>query len=196
MFPIISSFLRVFSCHEVVLNYLKFFLLHQSIWLWKLSFLAYWSIIFIDFQTLNQPGIPGLNPIWFSLVQSLSPVQFFLIPWIAAPGFPVRHQLLELAQTLVHWVGDAINQLVLCHLLLLPSIFSSIKVSSSMSQFFVSGGQSIGASVSASVLPRNIQDWFPLGLTGLISLLSKGLSRFFSNTTVQKHQFFGAQLSL
>ena len=59
-----------------------------------------------------------------------------------------------------------------------------------MTQFFASGGQSIGTSASASVLPMNIQDWFPLGLTGLISLLSKGLSRVFSNTTVQKHQFF------
>ena len=65
-----------------------------------------------------------------------------------------------------------------------------------MSQFFTSGDQSIRASASASVLPMNIQDWFPLGLTGWISLLSKGLSRAFSNTTVQKHQFFGAQLSL
>ena len=64
-----------------------------------------------------------------------------------------------------------------------------------MSQFFTSGGQSIGVSASASVLPMNIQDWFPLGLTGFISLQSKGLSRVFSNTTVQKHQFFGAQLS-
>ena len=65
-----------------------------------------------------------------------------------------------------------------------------------MSQFFALGGQSIGASASASVLPMHIQDWFPLGLTGLISLLSKELSRVFSNTTVQKHQFFSAQLSL
>ena len=64
-----------------------------------------------------------------------------------------------------------------------------------MSQFFTSGGQSIGVSASASVLPMNIQDWFPLGWTGLISLLSKGVSRVFSNTTVQKRQFFGAQLS-
>ena len=65
-----------------------------------------------------------------------------------------------------------------------------------MSQFFASGGQSIGASASASVLPMNTQDWFLLGLTGLISLQSKGFSKFFSNTTVQKHQFFGAQFSL
>ena len=64
------------------------------------------------------------------------------------------------------------------------------------SQFFASGGQDIGAYASASVLPMNIQVWFPLGLNGLISLLSKGLSRVFSNTTVQKHQFFSAQLSL
>ena len=65
-----------------------------------------------------------------------------------------------------------------------------------MSQFFASGGQSIGTSASASILPMNIQGWFPLGLTGLISLQSKGLSRVFSNTTVQKRQFFSAQLSL
>ena len=65
-----------------------------------------------------------------------------------------------------------------------------------VSQFFASGGQSIGASASASVLPMNIQDWFPLGWTGLISLESKGLSSVFSNTTVQKHQFFSAQLSV
>ena len=63
-------------------------------------------------------------------------------------------------------------------------------------QFFTSGGQRIGVSATASILPMNIQDWLPLGLTGWISLQSKGLSRVFSNTTVQKHQFFGAQLSL
>ena len=65
-----------------------------------------------------------------------------------------------------------------------------------MSQFFTSGGQSTGVSASASVLPVNIQDWFPLGWTSWISLQSKGLSRVFSNTTVQKHHFFSAQLSL
>ena len=64
-----------------------------------------------------------------------------------------------------------------------------------MTQFFTSGGQSNGVSASASVLPMNIQDWFPLGWTGWISLQSKGLSTVFSNTTVQKHQFFSAQLS-
>ena len=65
-----------------------------------------------------------------------------------------------------------------------------------VSQHFTSGSQSTGAYTSASVLPMNIQSWFPLGLTGLISLMSKGLSRVFSSTTVWKHQFFGAQPSL
>ena len=91
-----------------------------------------------------------------------------------------------------------------CHTTILPSVvpFSSCLQSFPASgyfprsQFFASGGQSIGVSASASVLPINIQNWFPLGLTGFISLQSKGLSRVFSNTTVQKHQFFGAQLSL
>ena len=78
------------------------------------------------------------------------------------------------------------------------SCLQSFPVSGSflMSWFFASGGQSIGASASASVLPMNIQDWFPLGWTGWSSLQYKGLSRVFSNTTIQKHQFFGAQLSL
>ena len=91
-----------------------------------------------------------------------------------------------------------------CH----PTISSSVILFSSclwsfpasgsfpMSQFFTSGGQSIVVSASASVLPMNTQDWFPLGWTGWISLQAKGLSRVFSNTTVQKHQFFSAPLSL
>ena len=90
-----------------------------------------------------------------------------------------------------------------CH----PTIASSVFLFSScfqffpasgsfpMSQFFASGGQSIGASASTSVLPVNVQDWFPLGWIGCISLQSKGLARVFSNTTVQKHQFFDAQFS-
>ena len=90
-----------------------------------------------------------------------------------------------------------------CHLtisssvILFSSHLQSFPASGSlqMSQFFSSGGQSIGVSASASVLPMNIQDWFPLGLTGWIFLQSIGLSRVFSNTMVQKHQFFSAQLS-
>ena len=85
------------------------------------------------------------------------------------------------------------NSLILC-VPLSPGL-QSFPASGSfpMSYFFASGGQSIGASASASVLQMNIQDWFPLGLTGLISLLSKGLSRVFSSTTIWRHQFFGAQ---
>ena len=90
-----------------------------------------------------------------------------------------------------------------CHPIISPSVvpFSSSlqsfpeSGSYQMSQFFTSGGQSIGVSASASVLPMNIQDWFPIGWNGWVSLLSKGLSRVFSNTTIQKHQFFGTQLS-
>ena len=77
-----------------------------------------------------------------------------------------------------------------CRLLLLPSVFSSIRVFCNE----LTLGQSIGVSASLSVLPMNNQGWFPLGLTGLISLLSKGPLRVFSSTTVQKHQFFGTQL--
>ena len=112
------------------------------------------------------------------------------------PGFPVLHYLPELAQTHVHWVCDAIQTShPLLSPLLLPSIFPSISVFSNES-LFASGGRSIGVSALASVLPMIIQDWFPLQLTGLITLLSKGLSRVFSNTTIQKHHFFSAQPSL
>ena len=88
------------------------------------------------------------------------------------------------------------NYLILCRpLLLLPSAFPSIRVFP-INQLFTSGDQSIGVSGSTSVLPMNTQDWSPLGWTGWISLQFKGISRVFSNTTLQKHQFFGTQLSL
>ena len=101
----------------------------------------------------------------------------------STPGFPVHHQLSEIAQTHVHWVSDAIQP---SHPF---SCLQSFPASGSfpMSQFFTSGGQSTGVSASASILPVNIQDWFPSGLTGLI-LQSKELSRAFSNGTVQKRQ--------
>ena len=112
------------------------------------------------------------------------------------PGLPVHHLLPELAQTHVHQVSDAIQPY---DPLLSPSPpafnLSQHQGSFPMSQFFTSGGQSIGVSALASVLPMNTQDCSPLGWTAWISLQSKGLSRVFSNTTVQKHQFFGAQTS-
>ena len=101
------------------------------------------------------------------------------------PGFPIHHQHLELAQTHVHRVSNAIQLSILCcPLLLLSSIFPSIRVFFLMSQFFASGGQSIGASASTSVLPKIFRTDFLLGLTPLIPLQFKGLSRVFSKTTV------------
>jgi len=106
------------------------------------------------------------------------------------PGFPVLHRLPEFVQTHVHWVSDAIQPSHPLSPTPFPSCPQSFPASGSflMNDLFGSGGQSIGASASASVLPMNIQDWFPLELTGWISLLFKGLSRVFSSTIVQKHQ--------
>ena len=121
----------------------------------------------------------------FSLVTQLCPTLCDPMDW-GTPGLPVHHQLPEFTQTHVHWVGDAIQP---SHplLSLSPHRQQCFPASGSfqISQFFTAGGQSIGVSASTSVLPMNIQDWFPLGWTGWISLLSKGLSRVFSNTTVQ-----------
>ena len=115
---------------------------------------------------------------------------------ILTPGLPVitnsrsLHKLMSIESVMPS------SHLILCRpFLLLPPIPPSIRVFP-ISQLFASGGPSIGVSASASVLPMNTQDWSPLGWTGWISLLSKGLSIVFSNSTVQKHQFFSAQLSL
>ena len=112
------------------------------------------------------------------------------------PGLPVHHQLPESTQTHVHWVGDAIQP---SHPLPSPSP-PALNPSQHQSFFqWVSSShqvaESIGVSASTSVLQMNTQDWSPLGWTGWISLQSKRLSRVFSNTTVQKHQFFSTQLS-
>ena len=109
-------------------------------------------------------------------------------------GFPVLHSLPEFAQIDAHRVDDASNHVIISRSLL--CCLQSFPASGCfpMSQLLTSGGQSIGA--SATVLQMNIRGWFPLGLTDLIPLLFKGLSRVFSNTTVQKHQFFGTQPSL
>ena len=113
------------------------------------------------------------------------------------PGFPALHYLPEFVQTHVHWVGDAIQP---SHLLSCSSPFVfNLSQHQGLSQwvsFFPSGGQSFGVSASASVLPMNIQGWFLLGLTDLISLLSKELSRVFPSTIVKKHLFFSAFPSL
>jgi len=113
----------------------------------------------------------------------------------STPGLPVHHQLLESTQKSIELVMPS-NHLILCRpLLLLPPISPRIRVFFPVSQLFAWGGQSIRVSASALVLPVNTQDWSPLGWTGWIFLQSKGLSRVFSNTMVQRHQFFGTQLS-
>ena len=140
----------------------------------------------------------GNNSVWKkNSVQSLSRVQLFATPWTAA-----RQASLFITNS---WSPP--NPCPLswwCH----PTISSSVVPFSScpqsfpasgsfqMSELFASGGQNIGVSASTSVLPMNTQDWSPLGWTGSISMKFKGPSRVFSNTTVQKHQFFGTQLSL
>ena len=131
----------------------------------------------------------------FSSVQLLSRVWHSEPMNCSTPGLPVHHQHPEFTQTHVHRVSNAIQPL---HPLSSPSPLAPNPPASEsfpMSQLFASGGQKIGVSASASVIPKNIQDWSPLEWTGWISLQSKGHSRVFSNTTVQKHQFFGAQLS-
>ena len=114
----------------------------------------------------------------------------------STPGLPVHHQLPEFTQTHVHRVSDAIQP---SHPLSSPSP-PAVNLSQHQGLFqWVSYSNQVakaGVSALASVLPMNTQDWFPLGWTGWISLQSKGLSRVFSNATVQKHQFFSAQLSL
>ena len=132
-----------------------------------------------------------------SSVQSLSRVQLFVTPWIRA-----RQASLSITNSQSY--SDSCPSSQWCH----PAISSSVvpfsfcpqshpaSGSFPMSQLFAWGGQSIGVSASASVLPKDTQDWSPLGWTGWMSLQSKELSRVFSNTTVQKHQFFRPQLSI
>ena len=133
----------------------------------------------------------------FSSVQLLSRVQLFVTPWTTARQASLsitNFQSLPKPMSIESVMPS--KHLILCRLLLLlPSVFPSIR-SFQMSQLFALAGQSIGVSASTSVLPMNTQDCSPLGWTGWISLQSKGLSRVFSSTTVQKHQFFGTQLSL
>ena len=149
-------------------------------------------------------SICKLHYMWLLLFRA---VQFSLVAQLclilhdptdcSAPGFPVHHQLPELAQSHVHWVSDAIQPF---HPLLSPSP-PAFSLSQHQGLFqWVSSLHQLAKVVELQLQHQsfqwNIQDWFPLGLTGLISLQSKGISRVLSNTTVQKHQFFGAQLSL
>ena len=182
---------------------------------WELVLRALLSLVLSTAPALGlgpQRSRPGENQEWksimmrklspelhvhFSSVQPLSHVQLLVTPWTAAPRLPHTSPTSGACLNscpLSHW----------CHPTISPSVspFSSCLQSFPalgyfpMSHFFASGGQSIWVSASAPVFSMNIQDWSPLGWTGWISLQSKGLSRVFSNTTVQKHQFFDAQFSL
>ena len=130
---------------------------------------------------------------WQSSVQLRSCVQLFATPWTAASqaSLSITNSWSLPKLRSIESVMPS-NHLILCRPILLPLIFPSIRVFSNESALRISIGQSIGVSVLTSVPPKNTQDWSPLGWTGWISLQSKGLSRVFSNTTVQKHQFFGA----
>ena len=129
------------------------------------------------------------------VVQSLSRGPLFVTPLASCgtPGFPVLHYLSSLLKFMSIESLMLFNHIILCCPLLFPWSLPSIR-SFLMSQLIPSGGQ--GDSVLAPVLPMNIQGWFPLEMTGFISLLSKGLTRVFSSTAIQKHQFFSIQPSL
>ena len=130
----------------------------------------------------------------FVVVQLLSCVRLFATPWTARSqahlSSTISQSLLKIMS--IESVMPSSHFILFCPLLLPPSIFPSIGVFP-MSQFLASGGQSTGVSASASVLPMIFQDLFPLGWIGWVSLSSKGLSRVFSSTAVQEHQFFGVQ---
>ena len=167
--------------------------------------LVFWMLSFKPaFSLFSRGSLVHLHflPLeWYHLHQ-FSSVQFSHV-WLFAIPFPAARQAsLSFAISLSLLKLMPIESVMPSNHSILFALFSSCSQSFPasgsfpMSHFFPSNGQSIGALVSASVLPMPIQDWFPLGWTGWISLQSKGLSRVFSNTTVQKHQFFGAQPSL
>ena len=152
-------------------------------------------------RTARFRNMPTRWPSNFTSVQfsPVSHVQLFVTPWTAA-----CQATTSCSSPIPRTCSNSCPPSRWCHpIISYPVIPISFRLQSfpasgsfPMSQLFTSGGQSVGASASESVLPMNIQDWFPLGWTGWISLQSKGLSRVFSNTTVQRHQFFCTQLSL
>ena len=193
--------------------------LSRGCWQFDLWFLCLFKIQFVNLKVVGshviEASVQSLSHVWLfatpwtvarqaslsitnckwnqvSSVHSLSHVWLFATPWTAAcqASLSITNSRSLLKCMSIESVMPSSHH-ILCYLLWLPSVFPSIR-SFPVSQFFTSGGQSIGTSVSASVLPMNIQDWFPLGLTGLMSLKSKGLSRVFSNSTVPKHQFISA----
>ena len=149
-------------------------------------------MFFLSFKTQDQIFYKKFKRV-YSSVQSLSHVRFFATPWTAAhqASLSITNSRSLLKLMSIELVMPSNHLILYRPLLLLPSIFPSIRVFSNESVFSIRWPKYWSFSIS----PFNIQDRFPLVLTGLISLLSKGLSRVFSNITVQKHQFFSAQLS-
>ena len=144
---------------------------------------------------LDPPKIKFLSSVQFSSVTQSCPTLCDTMNH-STPGLPVHHQLPESTQTHVPWVGDAIQP---SHPLSSPSPALNLSQHQGLFKWVSSLHQVakvLGVSASTSVLPMNTQEWSPLGWTGWISLQSKGLSRVFFNTPVQKHQFFCTQLSL
>ena len=148
-------------------------------------------------ERLKGSGMQNNWNLQFSSVQfSLSVVSDSATPWIAARQASLSITISRSSLKLMS-IESVMSSSLSSSVFPFSSHPQSLPASGSfpMSQLFAWGGQSIGVSALASVLPMNTQDWSPLGWTGLVSLHSKGLSRVFSNTTVQKHQFFGAQLN-
>ena len=155
-----------------------------------------WGNVTTHALPIHIENSPSTSVILVVIIQSLSHVRLFVTPWTAAHQASLS---LTISQSLIKLMSIKSvmpsNHLILCcPFLLLPSIFPSIRVSSGESSLSIRWPK-YWVSASASGLPMNVQDWFPLGWTGWISLQSKGLLRVFSSTTVKKHQFFGAQLS-
>ena len=156
------------------------------------SFIFIWPVLFP--LCFRRKFIPVMTYIQFSSVAQSCPV--FVAPWIAAreASLSITNSWSSLKHMAIELVIPC-NHLISCSRLLHMRSFPA-SGAFPVNKFSTSSGQSIGPSASASVLPVNIQDWFPLGWTAWISLQTKGLSRVFSNTTVQKHQFFRIQLYL
>ena len=156
----------------------------------------FWVLLYVA-SSWQEPINISVVSVQFISVQLLSHVQLFATPWTVARQASLfitnSQSLLKLMS--IELVMSSNHLILCCPLLLLLSIFLSIRVFSNESGRHIRWPK-IWSFSSASILPMNIQDWFPLGWTGWIPLQSKGLSRVFSNTTVQKHQFFSTQLSL
>ena len=172
---------------------LSHFQFHKSMNFHVATLIKWWSNNIANISSLKNKISPFAL---VSSVQSLSCVWLFVTTWTAALRLPLPSPIpgVYWLMPICWWCHPTISFSVIPF----SSCLQSFPASGSflMSHFFTSGGQSIGVSASASVLPMNIQGWFPLGWTGWMSLQSKGLSRVFSNTTVQKHQFLSTRLSL